>query len=230
MADLEKRYGEKGTLKPCCLEKDDLLKLTEIIQETFTQTEIDKYFNISTTIDDTRVFSNSLEAFLKQKGLPDTLNDLAFWLESWDKNESFGKNILLDFSKYSVQLNVEGVEQAWVRDKYAKIANFLKAKTAWYWPLISLERFIIFVVTLILISNIVTSFNTKEVAYHIDEVILLGVWILLVFYDTRKIWPYANIRLQKVRSIFNKENIIAVILIAILIGTLMSGTILPLLK
>ncbi len=230
MDKLAKRYGEKGTLKPCCLGKDDLLKLTEIIQETFTQTEIDKYFNISTTIDDTRVFSNSIEPFLKQKGLPDTLNDLAFWLESWDKSGSFGKSVLLDFSKYSIQLSVEGVDQAWVQDKYAKIANFLKAKTAWYWPLISLERFIIFAVTLILISNIVTSFNKRGVACHIDEVILLGVWILLVFYNTRKIWPYANVRLQNVRSIFNKENIIAVILIMILIGTLMSGTILPLLK
>ena len=230
MAKLEKRYGEKGTLKPCCLEKDDLLKLTEIIQETFTHTEIDRHFSISTTIDGIRVFSNSIEAFLKQKGLPDTLNDLAFWLESWDKTGSFGKNILLDFSKYSIQLSVEGVEQAWVHDKYARIVNFLKTKTAWYWPLIILERFIIFAVTLILISNIITSFETKEVAYHIDEVVLLGVWILLVFYDMRKIWPFTNVRLQKVTSIFNKENIIAVILIIILTATLTVGSILPHLK
>ncbi|MDP3183156.1 MAG: hypothetical protein Q8M54_10125 [Desulfobaccales bacterium] len=230
MDKLEKRYGGKGTLKPCCLGKDDLLKLNEIIQETFTPTEIDKYFNISTTIGGIRVFSGSIEAFLQQKGLPDEHNDLAFWIESWDKMGSFDKNILLDFSKYSIQLSVEGVDQAWVHDKYAKIVNFLKAKTVWYWPLITLERFIIFVVTLILISNIITSFKIKGGAYYIDEIVLLGVWIFLVFYDTRKIWPHANIRLQKVTSIFNKANIIAVILIMILVATLMVGTILPLLK
>lgn len=230
MDNVNQRYGKKLTLKPCCLNKDDLFTLTAIIQESFTKAEIERYFYISTTIGETRVFVNSPEGFSQQTGLPEKINDLAFWIVSWDHKGRFDKSILLDFSRYSIQLNVEGLDLAWVNDKYIRIVNFLKTKTAWYWPLVTLERFIIFIITLILISSLIISIEIKEVSYYLNEITLVGIWIFLVFYDTRKIWPYANVRLDKDNLIFNKENLVAATLILILIAAFMVGTVLPLLK
>ena len=68
----------------------------------------------------------------------------------------------MDFSKYSIQLSVEGIDPVWVYDKYNKIVKFLKNKSAWYWPMISLEKLIIFSITIILISNIILSLNMGE--------------------------------------------------------------------
>ena len=66
--------------------------------------------------------------------LGDRMADLSFWIEGWDQKTRFDKNILLDFSKYSIQLNVEGTDPVWVYDTYNSITNYLKNKTAWYCP------------------------------------------------------------------------------------------------
>jgi hypothetical protein len=230
MENINEIYGKKGTIKPCVLNKDDLLTLTAIIQETFTKNEIKRHFHISTSIANTRIFANSLEGLFKQQGLPDRITDLAFWIESWDSKGDLEKNILLDFSKYSIKINVEGNDSAWVDDKYLKIHKYLETKTVWYWPLISMERFITFVITLMLISSIVISRKIEEVSYNIVVLALVIIWIFFVFYDTRKIWPYANIRPANHISIFSKENIITIAIMTVLIATLIGGTIWPLLK
>lgn len=230
MQNIHQRYGKKGTLKPCRLNKDELLALAEIIQETFTKSEIERYFSISTTIEGVRIFAKSIDDLLNQKGLPDRLTDLAFWIESLDNNGFLDKSILLDFSKFAVQLSVEGADSGWVNKKYSEITHYLKTKTAWYWPLITLERFITFAITLILISSLVISLGSKEKFYYIDEALLVGLWIFLVFFDTRNIWPFANIRLKDDFSPANKENLGAALVIFILGAALMGGTIFPLLK
>ena len=81
--------------------------------------------------------------------------DLSFWIEGWDQKTRFDKNILLDFSKYSIQLSVEGTDPVWVYDTYNSITNYLKNKTAWYCPIIIMEKIIVFFITIILIANIV---------------------------------------------------------------------------
>ena len=230
MVNINEIYEKKGTLKPCVLHKDDLLPLTAIIQETFTTNEIERHFHISTSLGDTRIFANSLEGFFKQPDLPEKITDLAFWIESWDSMGDIDKNILLDFSKYSIKINVEGKDPAWVNDKYVKICKYLGTKTAWYWPLISMERFITFVITLMLISSIVVSRKINKVYYHLEVVALVFIWIFFVFYDTRKIWPYTNVRLTNQTSIFTRENIIAVAIITLLVATMIGATIWPLFK
>lgn len=230
MDNIEKRYEKKGTLKPCHLDKDDLVNLAGIIQDTFTKPEIDRYFRVSTTIGDSRVFANSMEDFLKQKELSPKFNELSFWMEGWGEKTRFDKNILLDFSKYSILLSVEGIDPVWVHDKYLEIIKYLTKKTSWYSPLITLERLTIFAITIILISNIIVSLTVRETLYYVDKIILLGIWIFLVFYDTRKILPYSNIRLRDDGSIFNKENIFTFTMIIVLIATIIGGTILPFFK
>jgi hypothetical protein len=58
---VEKRYEKHGRQKPCVLNRDDILALAAIIQRTFTKPEVERYFRISTVLNHTRVFSNSVE-------------------------------------------------------------------------------------------------------------------------------------------------------------------------
>jgi hypothetical protein len=222
---LEKRYEKKGTLPPSRLNQDDLLQLAALIQETFSKSEIERFFRISTNIDDTRVFSNSLENFLGQPELPPKISDLSFMMQGWQGKTRFDKAILLDFSRYSVQLSVEGIDPVWVYDQYQKIANFLKNKIAWYWPLISLERFLILGITTILLCNIIISRQL-----FLDKLILLGLWIFLVFCDTRKIWPYSCISLKNQWAVLERENIASILLFGVIMGAIIGGTIMPLWK
>ena len=223
MDNIEKRYEKKGTLDPCTLSKDDVLALTALITEDFSKPEVERYFRVSTNIDSTRVFSNSIQDFLNQEYLPEKIHDLSFWIEGWGENTRFDQAILLDFSRYSIQISVVGMDPVWVYDQYTKIVKFLKKKTAWYWPVITMERVIILGITVVLISNIIISLRTT-----FDKILLFGLWVFLVFYDTRKIWPYSNIRLKEGKSFFDKENVSVILVVLMIIITLVTGTILPL--
>jgi hypothetical protein len=227
MDNIEKRYERRGSIRPCSLSGKDLADLTAIIQETFTAEEIERYFRVSTNRGNTRVFSNSVEDFFGQKDLPGKITDLSFWIEGWDNQTRFDKVILLDFSKYSIQLSVEGIDPVWVYDKYNKIAKFLKSKSAWYWPMIISEKLIIFSITIILISNIILSLHLRRKGYFAEELALFGLWLFLIFYDTRKVWPYANIRLKK-QSVWSQENLFMGVTVLVLAWALVSGIILPL--
>ena len=155
MDHLEKRYEKQGKARPCFLDQDDLVNLARIVQETFTRPEIERYFRVSTNLNGTRVFCNSMADFLVQQDLPDRVHDLTFWIEGWGQKTRFDKTILLDFSRYSVQVKVEGTDPVWVFDKYNRIMKFLRDKSAWYWPVISFEKPIIFSITILLISSMI---------------------------------------------------------------------------
>ena len=221
MQNVEKRYERSGKARPCFLDQEDLLNLAHLIQETFTKPEIDRYFRVSTTLGNTRVFSNSMDDLLVQKDLPDKITDLSFWIEGWDQRTRFDKNVLLDFSRYSIQLHVEGIDPVWVYDKYNNIMKFLKDKRAWYWPIIMLEKFIIFCLTIMLIAGLILSYKLRKASNYVSNVALLGVWSLLIFSDTRKIWPYSILKLKGTKAAFDKENILMVAVIAILILVLL---------
>jgi hypothetical protein len=227
---LEKRYEKHGRLKPCVLNRNDILALAAIIQRTFTKPEIDRYFRISTVLNHTRVFSNSPEHLLSLEELGDRMADLSFWIEGWDQKTRFDKNILLDFSKYSIQLSVEGTDPVWVYDTYNNITNYLKDKKAWYSPIIVMEKFIVFSITLVLIANTSIAFKKGDPLYYLDKLGLLGLWMLLVFYDTKKIWPYSNIRITENVSCLSRENVFMSLMILVVILAIFGGTILPFLR
>ncbi len=230
MENMQKRYERKGKAKPCFLTHADLLALAQIIQESFTRPEVERFFRVSTTLGSTRVFTNSIDDFVEQPELSEKVYDLSFWIEGWDQKNRFDKNILLDFSRYSIQLSVEGTDPVWVYDKYTKIMRFLEHKTAWYWPIIILEKFITFIITIVLISSIIISFSAGVMGYYTGKIALLGIWSFLIFYDTRKIWPYSNIRLKGTESALSKENVFMATIFALLLFAVFQTTILPLLK
>ena len=228
--NIEKRYERKAKVRPCSLGRQDLLSLAQIIQETFTKPEIERYFRVSTTLGAERIFSNSMEDFLNREELSDKVNDLSFWIEGWDNKSRFDKNVLLDFSRFSVQLHVEGTDPVWVYDKYTEIMKFLNNKTAWYWPVITLEKLIIFSMTMILIASLFISFARGGRINYLGKIALLSVWSFFIFYDTRKIWPYSFLRLRGPNPVLSKENILMAAIIALLIIVILEDIILPFFK
>jgi hypothetical protein len=222
-----KRYEKQGRIKPCVLTRDDILALAAIIQGTVTQPEVERYFRISTVLNNTRVFFNSVDHLLNLEEVGDRVADLSFWIEGWDQKTRFDKNVLLDFSRYSIQLNVEGTDPVWVYDTYNSVTHYLKNKTAWYWPIIMMERIIVFLVTLLLIVNIIITIKKGDPLYYLDKLGLLALWMFLVFYDTRKIWPYSNIRLKGDKVYLSKENVVMVVMILVVIVAIFGGAIRP---
>lgn len=230
MDAVKKRYQKSGKARPCFLDQDDLVNLAGIIQESFARPEIERYFRVSTTLNETRVFCNSIGDFLVQKDLPDRVTGLSFWIEGWDEKTRFDKTVLLDFSRYSVQLNVEGIDPVWVYDKYNRIMKFLRHKTAWYWPVIMSEKIITFSVTILLISSMILSYRLGEPVYLVGKIVMLGIWSFTVFYDTRKIWPYAVLRLKGTEPVFSRQNISMALILIILVAIVLEGFILPFLR
>jgi hypothetical protein len=225
--NIEKRYERKAKVRPCSLGPEDLTALAALIQDTFSKPEIDRYFRVSTTLGSNRIFSNSLEDLLNLKELPDQNNDLSFWIEGWNRKSRFDKNVLLDFSRYSAQLHVEGTDPVWVYDKFSNIMKLLKKKTAWYWLIITLEKSIIFCLTMILITSLIIAYVLGARVNYSSTITMLAVWIFLIFYDTRKIWPYCFVRLRSTPSVWTKENLIMGAGIALVVMVLLNGIISP---
>ena len=227
---VEKRYERHGRIKPCVLTRDDILALAKIVQGTFTKPEVERYFRISTVLNHTRVFSNSVDHLLSLEELGGRIADLSFWIEGWDQKTRFDKNILLDFSKYSIQLSVEGTDPLWVYDTYTSIINYLKDKTAWYSFIISIEKIIVFFITIILIANIIIAVKQGYPLYYLDKLGLPVVWMFLVFYDIRKIWPYSNIRLKEDKFYLCKENVVMLVMALVVSLAILGGTVLPFMR
>jgi hypothetical protein len=227
MGNLEKRYAKQGRVRPCFLDQDDLINLARIVQETFTRPEIDRYFRVSTTLNGSRVLCNTMADFLVLQDLPDRVHDLTFWIEGWGQKTRFDKTILLDFSRYSVQLKVEGTDPVWVFDKYNRLTKFLRDKSAWYWPVITFEKPIIFSVTILLIISMFLNFKLGEPVTYLGELGMLAIWAVSVFYDTRKIWPYAILRLKGAEPILSTETFSIAALLIILASVLLEGVAFP---
>jgi hypothetical protein len=217
MDHLEKRYEKQGQARPCFLGQDDLVSLARIVQETFTRPEIERYFRVSTNLNGSRLFCNSMADFLVQKDLPDRVHDLTFWIEGWGQKTRFDKTILLDFSRYSAQLKVEGTDPVWVFDKYHSIMKFLSGTSVWYWPLIIFEKALIFSITILLISSVILSFELGEPIRYLGKIGVLVIWAVSVFYDTRKICPYAILRLKGTEPLLSKETLFIASLLIIVV-------------
>jgi hypothetical protein len=228
MHSVETRYERKGEAKPCFLDQEDLINLSRLIQEGFTRAEVERYFRVSTTLGQIRVFSNSMGDFLVQRELPDKISDLSFWIEGWDRKTRFDKTVLLDFSKYSIQLQVEGTDPVWVYDKFTGIMKFLKSKTVWYWPVVTLEKIVTFAITMLLIISLFLVYELGKPLYYLGLINMVVVWIFFTFFDTRKLCPYSSLRLRGEEPILKKENIFMSLLVLILIIVILEGLSVPL--
>ncbi|MDO9071017.1 MAG: hypothetical protein Q7V36_05805, partial [Deltaproteobacteria bacterium] len=85
-------------------------------------------------------------------------------------------------------------------------------------------------ITIILIANIIIAVKKGDPSYYLDKFGLVVLWIFLVFYDTRKIWPYSNIRLKEDKIYLTRENVSMLVMILVVILAIFGGTILPFLR
>ena len=81
-----------------------------------------------------------------------------------------------------------------------------------------------------LIVNIIIVVKKGDPSYYLDKLGLVVLWIFLVFYDTRKIWPYSNIRLKEDRIYLTRENISMLGMILLVIVAILGGTVLPFMR
>jgi hypothetical protein len=88
----------------------------------------------------------------------------------------------------------------------------------------------VFFITIILIVNIMIAVKTGDQFYYIDKFGLMVLWMWLVFYDTRKIWPYSNIWLKKDKVLLSKENVVMLVMILVVILAIAEGTIRPFMR
>jgi hypothetical protein len=151
-------------------------------------------------------------------------------MEGWDQTSRFDKTVLLDFSKSSIQLQVEGSDPVWVFDKFADLNRFLEKKTSWFWPIIQLEKLLLFVITLILICNVIISIQMRRPLYQMDNLSLLAIWIVFVSFDVRDIWPYSLIWTRKVNTAITRENLFMLLMVVAVLLSVVQGSVLPLLK
>ena len=93
-----------------------------------------------------------------------------------------------------------------------------------------MEKIIVFFITIILIANIIIAVKKGDPLYYLDKLGLLVLWMFLVFYDTRKIWPYSNIRLKEDKFYLSKENVVMLVMILVVILAIFGGTILPFMR
>jgi hypothetical protein len=93
-----------------------------------------------------------------------------------------------------------------------------------------MEKIIIFFITIVLIANIIIAVKKGDPLYYLDKLGLVVLWIFLVFYDTRKIWPYSNIRLQEDKIYLTRENIGMLVMILVVIVAIFGGTVLPFMR
>jgi hypothetical protein len=88
----------------------------------------------------------------------------------------------------------------------------------------------VFFITIILIANIIIAVTKGDPFFYLDKLVLVVLWMFLVFYDTRKIWPYSNIRLKNDKIYLCRENVAMVAMILVLILVISGGTILPFMR
>ena len=216
-----KKYQKSGKIHSCKIKKDDLLKLIEIIKETFPDSDRKEDFEVSTRLPNIRIHSNSIEDFLKHEELPDKLNRLSIGIIGMNQDRNIDKRVELTFYDNFIDLNVYGEDNTWVIGKYTVITDFLKKKRSWFWFIhtnvfYSIEGGIGMLLLIVLTSLVVHFITINEIMYSIITVIIL--FILAYIYHLKKtIFPYIQIIIKHEKSFFNIENIKLIILLLSLI-------------
>ena len=93
-----------------------------------------------------------------------------------------------------------------------------------------MEKVIVFFLTIVLVANIIIAVKKGDPSYYLDKLGLLVLWMFLVFYDTRKIWPYSNIRLKEDKTYLTRENVSMLVMILVVSLAIFIGTVLPFMR
>lgn len=212
-----KKYQKSGDIHSCKIKKNDLLKLIEIIKETFSDSDLKEDFKVSINLPNVRIHSNSIEDFLEHKELPEKLNRLSIRIIGWNQDQNIDKSVNLDFYDNFINLDIDGEENAWVIGKYAEITDFLKEKRSWFWFIYTnifygIEAVISVLLFIVFVSLIVHFININEMIYSIITAIVLFIFAY-GYHLKKKFFPYTQIIIKHEKSFLTRENVTLIILL-----------------
>ena len=226
-----KRYTKSGEIHPCRLQRNDLLRLSEIVKETFPISDREEDFQVSTNLPNISINENSIEDFLKHEELPDKFNELSIEIKGWSENREIDKSVRMTFSRLYMDLYVDGTDETWVLGKYSQIANFLRERRPWFWAVHKVFPFISGIIFVLSLAGLTYFIKAEEIIYSISTALFLTAWIFAtVFYLKGTFLPYTQIILTPKESFFNKQNVTVIIAVLSLIVSIIGGVIIPLVK
>jgi len=226
-----KEYTKSGEIHPCRLQRNDLLRLSEIVKEALPISDRKEDFQVSTNLPNISINENSIEDFLKHEELPDKFNGLSIRIIGWSGGQQIDKSVRMAFGKNFIDLHVSGIDQTWVLGKYSRIANFLREKRPWFWAVHKVFPFITGTIPVLSITGLSYFVKTGQIIYSISTALFLIAWIFAtVFYFKGTFLPYTQIILTPKESFFNKQNVTVIIALLSLIVSVIGGVIIPLVK
>ncbi len=226
-----KIYQKQSNIHPCKLERNDLFELIRTVKETFPLSKKQGGIKISSNIYDINIRASSIEEFLKHYKLPDIINRLNIELIGWDENSEIDKSVKITFYNNYINLDVNGLDETWVLSKYTQITNFLKKKKPWFCFLYKLFPFITFIVFFEFGNALFNFIIAKEIIFSIITIFFIIVWSIATFYHFKsRFLPYTQIIVTSKVNLFNKDNILFLLVILSLIVSIVGGIIIPFFK
>jgi len=226
-----KEYTKSASIHPCKLNRNDLLKLIELLKEAFPFSDRKEDFTISTNLPNISIRANSIEDFLEHEDLPDKFSRLSLEIIGWSEDREIDKAVRMIFYDNFISLDVNGAEQTWVLGKYSQIVDFLRKKRPWFGPLREIFLYTIGAIPLLSLFGLIYFIISNEIVYSISTTLLLIVWVIAgVFYFKGTFLPYTQIILRPKESPLNKENLMITIAILSLIVSLIGAVVVPLVK
>jgi hypothetical protein len=218
----ERNFFKDTNLNTILIDKNDLLKLNELIKTAFSEEDI--RVKISTDYDNIRINTESIDDFLTLNGMPDKLGRLEINIYG---NEKYINIMLAD---YRMHLSISGKDETWVLGTFHKLSTFFNDKKPWF-----RSRKIPVSIYLILIAimggiTVYFYFNRYLISALLFTIMVVFSYYLLFTSIFDKYFPSFELRLSPKRNIINKEMIIIVLTVLTLIATIIGGIFIPLLK
>lgn len=201
---MERNFRKSGTLKPCKLDRTELIKLVDIIKTGFNGTDIN--LRIYADWADVYISGNDIEQLLNHEELPDRLTSLSIYAEG--TGDKRGSNIRLAFYSFSISLEIDSPDQLWLLGIYTQIKEFLETKKTWYWWFIKAFPFTYGVVPMLAGVMITVFIKDGEILYSLSTGIFMVTWILACYFQYKgRFLPYTQIIVRKSDNFLNNENI-----------------------
>jgi hypothetical protein len=211
-------YTKRVRLHPCRLEKPDLLRLVEIVEEVIPVSEIKQHFRISTDLPTIKIEENSVEDFLKHGDLPNKLNELSILIFRLNESGETERSVYLSFTSTYIVVSVEGLDETWVLGKFEQITQFLKEKRPWFWALSGAFPYIFSIVlTLSVISAIFLIRAQQIIPVVFMTIFFIATVFASVFHVKGTFLPYTQVILTPKEGFLNKQNITFIIAILTLV-------------
>lgn len=222
MSAPERNFYKDTNLNTILIDKNDLLKLYELIKTAFSEEDI--RVNISTDYDNTKIKAESIDDFIAVNGIPDKLGRLG--IDIYGNEKSI--NIML--ADYRMHLSVSGKDETWVLGTFHKLSSFFTDKKPWFH-----SRKIpgsIYLILIGIMGGITIYFYFKRylLSALIFTIMILYSYYLLFTSLFDKYFPSFELRLSPKTNIINKEMIIIILTVLTLIVAIIGGIFIPLLK